>query len=214
MSVKTTVHESLPYIDREPTPAQRAAAQSLIDADLSSTTSSEPAVPHPSLPAAYTPAFTPLLTQELTRAATGEPLKAIDLHRYETLELPSSSSSSSSPSLPELQSLLAKAYTQNTYLRSRYTHLSLLDSFGKNAWLVGNWQTEMELQMLEKELADAKRDIDLVNIGRKRMQEEHGEELKGLEETWKRGVGRVLETEVAAQQLRGEILEKRRSGYS
>jgi len=68
------------------------------------------------------------------------------------------------------------------------------------------------LRDLEKELEAVKTDIDGVVIERKNAQEAVGAEIKGLEEGWKRGVGRVLETEVAAEQLRREILERRREG--
>jgi pre-mRNA-splicing factor SPF27 len=37
-------------------------------------------------------------------------------------------------------------------------------------------------------------------------------EVEVLESTWRAGVGRVLETEVAGEVLRGEILERRRRG--
>jgi len=36
--------------------------------------------------------------------------------------------------------------------------------------------------------------------------------MQGLEETWRRGVARVLETEAAAEALRREVLEARRQG--
>ncbi|KAH8158161.1 hypothetical protein CIB48_g10095, partial [Xylaria polymorpha] len=93
----------------------------------------------------------------------------------------------------------------------RETHLQLLDAYGKNAWLVANWQTEAELAALERDLAATKREIDIVNIGRRRLQDEVGQELKSLEDTWKKGVGRVLETEVAAEALRQQVLEKQRA---
>ena len=46
----------------------------------------------------------------------------------------------------------------------------------------------------------------------KTKQENVSGEFATLEETWKRGVGRVLETEVAVEGLRREILDKRRAG--
>lgn len=52
----------------------------------------------------------------------------------------------------------------------------------------------------------------MVNIQRRRVQDEVGGELKGLEETWKRGVGRVLETEIATEGLRQQVLERQRGG--
>jgi pre-mRNA-splicing factor SPF27 len=68
------------------------------------------------------------------------------------------------------------------------------------------------LRGLERELAERKTEIDEVVIERKDAQEAVGGEVKGLGEVWKSGVGRVLETEVAAEGVRREILERRREG--
>lgn len=146
------------------------------------------------------------MTAELDRIAQSpkQPLNGIDLSRYEAQDLPSSSS------LDDLSTALSRAYASATYLRARRAHLALLDSYGKNAWLVGNFQLEGELKALERELADAKREIDVLALERNRAQEEVADEIKGLEENWKRGVGRVLETEVATEALRREVLEARR----
>ncbi|KAI0183358.1 Pre-mRNA-splicing factor SPF27 [Xylaria flabelliformis] len=201
-SIRTTVHESLPYIDKDPTPEERTAAEALIAAELSSSS------PHPSQvpPSPTTTNFTPLMTAELERIASSEPLSAIDSSRYEIQDPPSSNNLSS------LTTPLSLAYATHTYLQGRETHLQLLDTYGKNAWLVGNWQTEAELAALERDLAATKREIDIVNIGRRRLQDEVGEELRGLEDNWRKGVGRVLETEVATENLRRQILEKQRNG--
>ena len=67
---------------------------------------------------------------------------------------------------------------------------------------------------LERELAQTKEQIDLVVVERKNAQEAVGAEIQGLEVGWKRGVGRVLETEVAAEGVRRAILEARRAGAS
>lgn len=75
---------------------------------------------------------------------------------------------------------------------------------------MGNYQLEAELKALERELADAKRDIDVLAVRRRRAQDEVAGEIRGLEDTWKKGVGRVLETEVATEALRREVLEVRR----
>ncbi|KAI2639060.1 Pre-mRNA-splicing factor SPF27 [Hypomontagnella submonticulosa] len=201
-SIRTTVHESLPYVDAEPTPAEREAAEKLIAAEQSSSS------PPPSLPPLPEPTFSPLITAELARIAAKQPLKAIDLTRYEA---PDDISPSSSSDPAALQSELSRAYTAATYLSGRHAHLQLLDAFGKNAWLVGNWQLEAELRAMERELEATKKEIDIVNIQRRRVQDEVGGELKGLDETWRRGVGRVLETEVATEALRQQVLEKQRS---
>ncbi|GAW16275.1 hypothetical protein ANO14919_056980 [Xylariales sp. No.14919] len=201
-SIRTTVHESLPYIDKEPTPAERSAAEALITHELSSSS------PHPPPSTSHAaPDFTPLLQAELERVSKKEALAAIDLSRYEVQDEPPSASTPS-----DLVPPLSRAYATHTYLQGRQTHLQLLDAYGKNAWLVGNWQAEADLAALERDLAATKKEIDVVNIQRRRLQDEAGNELRGLEETWKKGVGRVLETEVATEALRQQVLEKQRAG--
>ncbi|KAI1500767.1 Pre-mRNA-splicing factor SPF27 [Biscogniauxia marginata] len=212
-SIRTTVHESLPYIDPEPTPTERASAQSLIDAELSSSSSSSSSSspspsPQSTLPPPYEPKFTPLLAAELSRIASGRPPPpgtGIDLSRYEA---PSSPSSPQSPS--SLHALLPQAYASLSYLSSRAAHLSLLSEYGRNAWLVSNWRAEAELAALERELAAARRGVDLVNLDRRRAQDAAAGELASLADAWRRGVGRVLEVEVAAEGVRREVLERRR----
>lgn len=90
--------------------------------------------------------------------------------------------------------------------------MHLLDQFGRNSWLVGNSQVEDVLRSLERELADTKQKIDVVVVERKSAQEAVAGEVKGLEEAWRGGVGRVLETEVAAEGVRREVLGRRREG--
>lgn len=70
---------------------------------------------------------------------------------------------------------------------------------------MGNWQLEAELRALEREVAAARRGIDLVTLRRQRLQRESGGEITGLDEAWRKGVGRVLEAEVAAEGLRREV---------
>ncbi|KAI0108124.1 Pre-mRNA-splicing factor SPF27 [Daldinia grandis] len=204
-SIRTTVHESLPYVDSEPTSAERAAAGSLIAQEQQSSDSPSPSPFN--LPPLPSPKFTPAITDELTRIASKQPLRAIDLTRYEASDIDPSSTSFDPP---RLETELSRAYTAATYLSGRHTHLQLLDSFGKNAWLVGNWQLEAELRDLERELDAAKKEIDVVNIQRKRVQDEVGGELKGLDEAWRLGVGKVLETEIATERLRQQVLERHR----
>jgi pre-mRNA-splicing factor SPF27 len=211
MPLTNTIHDSLPYIDAEPTPSERAAALTLIAAEVGS----EQTDSHPSLPALAPQHFSPLIESELLRIENKQPLKAIDLTRYEALEPPTTSPHSDEKNPETLmvwREVLQKAYTSQSYLVGRTTNLALLEKYGRNAWLIGNSQLEDVLRGLERELAERKAEIDRVVIERKNAQEAVGGEVKGLEEAWKRGVGRVLETEVAAEGVRREILERRRQG--
>jgi pre-mRNA-splicing factor SPF27 len=196
-------------IDPEPTSSQRAAAEALITAERALV----PDDPfHALLPAAPQPSkhLTPFLEAELSRAATGTKLSALDFSRYEAVDPPSlSSDTPSETARAELSSALSRAYTSHKYVAGRRAHLALLDSYGKNAWLVGNWQLEGELKRVERELADAKRAIDVVSLQRRNAQAEVAAEMTGLDEAWRKGVGRVLETEAAAEKLRRDVLEVR-----
>lgn len=209
MAITTAIHESLPYIDIEPTTSERTAAQSLIDLEFDTA----PESTHPSIPTFAPPNFTPVMELELKRIASKEPLKAIQTSRYEVVEPPQTSphSDEKNPeSLEQWKEALKRAYISQSYLAQRQTNLALLEKYGKNGWLVGNSQLEDVLRILERELADRKTEIDVVVVERKTAQENVGGEVQGLEETWKRGVSRILETEVAAEGVRREILERRR----
>ncbi|KAE9378025.1 BCAS2 family protein [Stipitochalara longipes BDJ] len=211
MSLTTAVHDSLPYIDAEPTPAERISALALIAEEVGL----EQTTDHPSLPLLAPQHFSPLIESELLRIENKQPLQAIDRSRYEAVEPPSTSPHSDERTPETLiawRDALQKTYTSQSYLVGRTTNLALLEKYGKNAWLIGNAQSEDVLRGLEKEFAERKAEIDGVVIERKNAQEAVGGEVKGLEETWKRGVGRVLETEVAAEGVRKEILERRREG--
>ncbi|KAI2624085.1 Pre-mRNA-splicing factor SPF27 [Xylaria nigripes] len=199
-SIHTTVHESLPYIDKDLTPSERKAAQDQIDAELASTANTNDF--QPTLPPLRPSSLTPALQIELERIAAGTPLSGIDATRYELQE-----EAHDSENLPPS---LSRAYATATYLSHRKTNLHLLDAYGKNAWLTSNWQAEADLAALERDLTERKREIDLVNIQRRRQQDDVADELRGLEDTWKKGVGRVLEAEIATESLRQQVLERRR----
>ncbi|KAK4248798.1 Pre-mRNA-splicing factor SPF27 [Corynascus novoguineensis] len=205
----TIVHESLPYIDTDPTPAERAAAEALIAQERALV----PDDPHHALlppPPEPTTFLTPLLTTELSRLASSpdpskSKLAALDLARYEAPDPPSDDAPVS-----ELQAALARSYTSHAHVRSRRAHLALLDSYGRNAWLVGNHALEGELRQLERELAEARREVDLTTLRRREAQDAVAGEMASLEAAWRAGVGRVLETEAAVEGVRKEILELRR----
>lgn len=55
-----------------------------------------------------------------------------------------------------------------------------------------------------------KTECELVNKERKGLQKDVEPELKNLEEKWRKGIGRVLEVEFAAEKVRVEILKRRR----
>jgi pre-mRNA-splicing factor SPF27 len=148
------------------------------------------------------------MTLEVERKASNKPLTGIDLTRYEAPDAPVRTSDV--PDLDAWRETLRKAYTSSSHLSKRAENLGLLEEFGKNAWLIGNSQLEIILGALERELAETKEAAELVNKERKIAQEAVSGELAGLEETWKRGVGAILDVEVANEALRMQILDIRR----
>ena len=170
--------------------------------------------PHPSLPRLPEPKFPLLIANELERLASGDPArKGIDTGRYEALE-PPSTDPTSDENRPETVSawreVLRRAYTSSSYLQSRLSNLALLEEFGKNAWLVANAQSEDVLRGIEKELMETKASADRVNQARKIEQLAAKGELDTLNQSWTDGIGRIIETEVAAERIRLEVLRRRR----
>ncbi|KAL1643234.1 hypothetical protein SLS61_009333 [Didymella pomorum] len=213
-------YDSLPYVDTQVDEAGLAAARAAIAADIR-TAGVDTSDSHPALIPAlqqYTPHFSSLIEREHARL-DGNPaskLSGIDLKRYEDLDAPENTSPTSDEDQPELLAkwnrALKQAYTSSEYVQGRLTQLGLLERFGKNAWLVGNSQLEDMLKSIEAELADVRKQHEEVETLRRTQQESVHGEIKTLEETWKKGVGRVLETEVAAEGLKQQILERRRAG--
>ncbi|KAH8178977.1 breast carcinoma amplified sequence 2 (BCAS2) domain-containing protein [Sarocladium implicatum] len=201
MSMAPAYHQSLPYIDKDPSEQSLAAARALIAAEATAATSPSPSTLLPPS-ASESLKLSPALTTELQRVSSSTPLSPLDLSRYEAQEPLSTTGATNL--LPPLQN----AAISSTYLSSRAQNLALLDAHGKNAWLLGNNELEAELRRLEAELAEIKADVDKVNVERRRRQEEVRGEMELLEDGWRKGVGRVLETEVAVEELRAKIREE------
>jgi pre-mRNA-splicing factor SPF27 len=186
-------------LDIEPTPSASLTASiaALISSELPADHST---TLHPSLPALPEPNFSPLISAELDRISSNQPLNGIDLTRYDPAHFPS----------PTTSADLHAAYTSLSHLSSRLTNLALLNSHGKNAWLIHNAHLESVLKSYEEELMALRTQVEVVNKERKGVQVEVEPELKRLEERWKRAVGRVLEVEVAIEGVRREEVERRR----
>ncbi|RKF74964.1 Pre-mRNA-splicing factor SPF27-like protein [Golovinomyces cichoracearum] len=199
MSLTTAVFDSLPYIENDLTPDERIAAESLIAVEMGE----KPADGYPSLPPLPLENFSPMMQAEIERIQNKQPLKAIDLSRYETSDTPIHVNSDQETWCAALRS----AYISQSYLSSRKKNLESLDKYGKNVWLLGNAQLESILRDLERDLAERKSEIDTCVIERKKAQESIGGEIKSLEENWKRGLGRAIETEIAADNLKFNYLE-------
>lgn len=163
--------------------------------------------PHPSLPAGQDVIFSDLMAKELSRIAAGQqPEGGVDRSRYEEPDEPSAEDGAEA-----WRKSLRSAYISGAYLEGRHINLALLEELGKNAWLLGNSQLDSILKDLERELAELKEEVDSVNRDRKLAQEGSKGEILALEDTWKKGIGRVIEVQLATDQLRQQILAQHRS---
>ena len=199
--------DALPYVDAPVSEETLHAANALIHAEMEPAHTSSL---HPSIPAQrQTTGFSDLVEAEHARIASGQPKESgLDLSRYELLDAPAKGD------LSAWKESLQKAYASTEYLRGREVNLSLLETYGKNAWLIGNSQLEDELKALEKELEAAKIEQEQLEQARRNTQANAAGEMQGLEEGWRTGVGRMIETQAAAERLRLEILQRKRQGVA
>lgn len=198
--------DALPYIDEAPSAQALSSANAAIQAEMDPASTN---ALHPSIPSQRESKFSDFITAEHERIASGEPKDGgLDLRRYELLDPPPKGD------LNGWKSSLSKAYASAEYLRGREINLGLLETYGKNAWLIGNSQLEDTLKALENELKEAKLDQEQVEQARRATQHNAAGEMQGLDETWRNGVGRMIEAQAAGERLRLEILERKRQGAS
>jgi pre-mRNA-splicing factor SPF27 len=197
---------ALPYIDAAPSTEALAAADALVQAELGS---EDQSTLHASIPAKCEPRFSTLIEAEHARIAGGQDKEGgIDMSRYEALDAPAKGD------LAAWKATLQKAYASTEYLRGREINLGLLETYGKNAWLIGNSQLEDVLKYLEKDVEAVKLEQEAVEGQRKAAQSNVAGEMQSLEEGWRTGVGRMIEAQAAAERLKQEILERKRMAAS
>ncbi|KAF2154971.1 hypothetical protein K461DRAFT_291868 [Myriangium duriaei CBS 260.36] len=194
--------DHLPDIDSPPSPTSLSAAKALIAASLPSTTTDL----HPSLPPLKESNFTPALTSSLDSLSASTSPTPLDLSRYEAPSAPTTQDAES------WTTALRSAALNSTYLSSRATNLSLLETFGRNAWLVSNAQLEDLLRDLERDVKSAREELEGVERERRERMEAKKAEVLELERAWRDLVGRGIEVQVAAEKVREEILARRRAG--
>jgi pre-mRNA-splicing factor SPF27 len=179
---------------------------------------------HPLVPSSYQPNFPSWLQREHDRLAqsstdNGKPpsMGGIDLTRYEAdaLEPPPRTTPTSDEDHPEIlqrwRDTLSRAYATATYLAGRQTNLGLLETYGRNAWLVGNAQMEDVLRELEREVEAKRTEVGWMEEARREEGETVRRKVEQAEREWKKGVREMVEVQVAAEELRMKVLEKRRA---
>jgi pre-mRNA-splicing factor SPF27 len=191
-------------IDEAVSQDARDRANALVQRELRNVNVKEP---HHNLPATSDVSFSDLITAELSRIASGQEREGgIDRSRYEEPDEPSTDDDAAT-----WRKSLRSAYISSAYLEGRHVNLALLEELGKNAWLVGNSQLDSILKDLDKELAQLKEEVDSVNRDRKLAQEGSRGEILALEDTWKKGIGRVIEVQLATDQLRQDMRQQYRT---
>jgi pre-mRNA-splicing factor SPF27 len=164
--------------------------------------------------------FAKWVLEEGQRVAEDRPLpegEGIDLSRYEAdaLEPPPRTTPTSDEDRPELlqqwRETLQRAYSTSTYLSGRLTNLSLLETYGKNAWLVGNSQLEDVLRDLEREIERKRKEVEGVEELRRVQGERLRPQMDALEQEWKRAVGGIVDVQLATEELRSKINAAKRA---
>ncbi|KAJ7783423.1 breast carcinoma amplified sequence 2 [Mycena maculata] len=159
-----------------------------------------PATLHPRVPPEYQ-LFTknPLLQAELARVESHEKFPPLDTVRY---QLPA-------PSAPgtdeEWQAALKNAHAQLEHQRMRQTNLTLLQTYGANAWRIHNYLLEATVKQTEQALEDLKQMTVDVNRERKNTQTRLGNQLNSLETRWTELISNVLQIELANVALDAEV---------
>ncbi|KAF2861296.1 hypothetical protein K470DRAFT_256967 [Piedraia hortae CBS 480.64] len=164
-----------------------SSAQTLIEAELAK----HPSITiHPSLANRFS-------SQPFSTAPSK--LSSIETSRYEDMPSPSPDATAEG---------LQKARIVKEYLASREINLSLLEVYGRNAWLVENYILEGILKGLEGEVEEMEREGgeyvrkngDSDARYNRFAQEE--EELRLLEDGWKKGVRGLLDVLVEVERMK------------
>ncbi|THV07578.1 breast carcinoma amplified sequence 2 [Dendrothele bispora CBS 962.96] len=192
------IFDSLPYYDNdlEEDPTLREKVEHELARHRKNPTTLHPRVPPP-----YQ-LFTknPLLQSELERVESHQPFPPIDTIRF---QLPPPTSAPGTDE--EWKASLDNARAQLEHQRMRQTNVSLLQTYGPNAWRIHNYLLEAQAKQIEKTLEDLKQLTVDVNRQRKNDQERLGTQLNMLETRWTQLISSVLQIEMANVALDGEI---------
>ncbi|PFH49227.1 hypothetical protein AMATHDRAFT_179186 [Amanita thiersii Skay4041] len=142
----------------------------------------------------------PLLRAELERIEAHQPLPLLDTIRY---QLPAPTSTPATDE--EWRASLNNARAQLEHQKIRQTNLTLLQTYGANAWRIHNYRLEATAKLLEKSLEDMREMTVEVNRERKNYQERVGKQLTSLERRWTELISNILQIEMANIALEAEV---------
>ncbi|KAJ7785965.1 breast carcinoma amplified sequence 2 [Mycena metata] len=189
--------ESLPYYDNDL--EQFPWLKEKIDREFAREPK-PPAELHPRVPPPYDLFVrNPLLQAELARIETHKEAEQLDTLRY---QLPA-------PAAPgtdeEWAAALKNAHAQLEHQRMRQTNLTLLQTYGANAWRIHNYLLEATVKQTEGALEALQQLTVDVNRERKNEQTRVGKQLNSLETRWTELISNVLQIELANVALDAEV---------
>ncbi|KAJ7597635.1 Pre-mRNA-splicing factor SPF27 [Mycena floridula] len=192
------IFDSLPYYDNDIdiSPLLKQKVEQELGRQLK-----PPAGLHPNIPPPFE-LFTknPLLKAELERVESHQPLAVLDATRF---QLPGPSSTPGTDE--EWKAALQNARAQLEHQRIRQTNLTLLQTYGSNAWRIHNYLMETTAKQTEKALEDLQQLTVDLNRERKNSQTRIGNQLTSLETRWTELISSVLQIEMANVALDVEI---------
>ncbi|KAK7058290.1 hypothetical protein VNI00_001921 [Paramarasmius palmivorus] len=151
-----------------------------------------PSALHPRVPPSYE-LFTnnPLLKAELERVESHQPFPSLDSLRY---QLPAPTSTPGTEE--EWKAALDNARAQLEHQKIRQTNLTLLQTYGSNAWRIHNYLLEENAKNIEKSLEE---------LNQLTTETKLGSQLTSLETRWTELISGVLQIEMASVALDAEI---------
>ncbi|KAJ3568975.1 hypothetical protein NP233_g5367 [Leucocoprinus birnbaumii] len=142
----------------------------------------------------------PLLQAEIARVEGKEQFPSLDSLRY---QLPAPTSTPATDE--DWKAALDNARSQLEHQRIRQTNLTLLQTYGANAWRIHNYQLEQQAKNIETTLEQLKELTVEVNRDRKNSQDRYGKQLTALETRWTNLISSVLQIEMANVALEAEL---------
>ncbi|KAI0932513.1 hypothetical protein AcW1_000384 [Taiwanofungus camphoratus] len=194
----SVIFDSLPYYDNdlEQYPFLKEKVERELAREAKPTQALHPRVPPP--PKLFS--THPLLEAELARVESHQSLPPLDTTRY---QLPGPSSIPASEE--DWKKAVENAHAQLEHLRLRHANLTLLQSYGSNAWRIHNYLVESTAKNLEKALEDLRNLTTEVNRERKNFQTRIGNQLTSLETRWMELISNILQIEMANVALEVDI---------
>jgi len=195
---RTEIFDSLPYYDDDlqKFPALKQKVEQELARHPKPPSTLHPRVPPP----CELFSKNPLLRAELERVEAHQPFPSLDTIRY---QLPAPTSLPATDE--EWHIALGNARAQLEHQRIRQVNLTLLQTYGPNAWRIHNYLLESTAKQTEKALEDLKQLTVEVNRDRKNTQDHLGKQLTALETRWTELISSVLQIEMANVALDAEI---------